>query len=352
MGDIRKRGNVWHVRYYDLDGKQREKSSGSTKREDAVRLLRQLEGDRARGIPVQLVADRLTFHEAAKDVERDYEVNGKRSRSDLGTRLKHLLPVFGRRTMVSITAADFRDYAARRLKEGAAPASVNRELAFARRAFVLAMQAGKLQARPHVPMLREDNVRQGFVDDVQFEAVVRQLPEDLRAVARVAKLTGWRLREVLGLTWKDIDPQRGEMRLDPRRSKNREGRVFPFTPDLAAIFREQRAKVHQVEKRLGKVIPHVFCWIDSTRSRIPGSPIKDFRASWKAACRAAGVPGLLFHDLRRVAVREFEQAGIPRSVAMKLTGHRSESVYRRYAIVSDADLRVAVERLAATRSRG
>lgn len=350
MGDLRKRGDIWHVRFYDLDGKQREKSSHSTKREDAVRLLRTLEGDRARGVPVQLVADRLTFHEAVKDVERDYEVNGKRSRSDLRTRLKHLLPIFARRTMVSITTADLREYTAQRLKEGAAPASVNRELALVRRTFVLAMQVGKLHARPHVPMLREDNVRQGFVDDQQFESVVRYLPDDLQAVARVAKLTGWRLREVLGLAWKDVDLQHGEVRLDPKRSKNREGRVFPFTPDLGVIFRAQRAKVRQVEHRLGKVVPHVFCWVDSTRSRIPGSPICDFRASWRAACVAAGVPGLLFHDLRRVAVREFEQAGIPRSVAMKLTGHRSESVYRRYAIVSDADLRVAVEKL--TKARG
>jgi len=69
------------------------------------------------------------------------------------------------------------------------------------------------------------------------------------------------------------------------------------------------------------------------------------REAWRTACRAAGLPGLLVHDLRRSAVRNMERAGVPRSTAMKMTGHKTESVYRRYAIVSDADLQDAARRL-------
>ena len=58
------------------------------------------------------------------------------------------------------------------------------------------------------------------------------------------------------------------------------------------------------------------------------------------------MPGLLFRDLRRTAVRNLERAGVPRSVATKITGHRSESVYRRYAIVNDADIQDAARKLA------
>ena len=79
----------------------------------------------------------------------------------------------------------------------------------------------------------------------------------------------------------------------------------------------------------------------------PGKPIKSFRGSWQTACRKAGVPGRLVHDLRRTAVRNLERAGVPRSVAMKLTGHKTESVYRRYAIVSESDLGQGVEKLSA-----
>ena len=76
-----------------------------------------------------------------------------------------------------------------------------------------------------------------------------------------------------------------------------------------------------------------------------GKRIKTFRGAWEVACTAAGHPGMLVHDLRRSAVRNMERAGLSRSVAMQLTGHKTEAVYRRYAITSEADLREGVERL-------
>jgi len=78
-----------------------------------------------------------------------------------------------------------------------------------------------------------------------------------------------------------------------------------------------------------------------------GRPIKDYRGSWKKSCEKAQVPGRIPHDFRRTAVRNLERAGVPRSVAMQLTGHKTESVYRRYAIVSESDLAEGVAKLAA-----
>ena len=77
-----------------------------------------------------------------------------------------------------------------------------------------------------------------------------------------------------------------------------------------------------------------------------GRPIKDFYGAWKHACTKAGVPDRIPHDFRRTAVRNLERAGVPRSAAMKLTGHKTESVYRRYAIVSEADLSEGLKKLA------
>jgi integrase len=81
-----------------------------------------------------------------------------------------------------------------------------------------------------------------------------------------------------------------------------------------------------------------------------GEAIKGLRKAWTTACRAAGLSTKLVHDLQRTAVRNLERAGVSRSVAMKLTGHKTESVYRRYAIVSEGDLAEGVTKLAGLRT--
>jgi hypothetical protein len=95
----------------------------------------------------------------------------------------------------------------------------------------------------------------------------------------------------------------------------------------------------------GKTIPNVFHWSD--RGRIKSIHPKALYHRWKEACRLAGVPTRIPHDFRRTAVRNLDRAGVPRSVAMKLTGHKPEAVYRRYAIVCEADLAEGLKRLAA-----
>ena len=106
----------------------------------------------------------------------------------------------------------------------------------------------------------------------------------------------------------------------------------------------QVERVRALERKAERVIPWLFPHLDGAHA---GERIQDPRKAWNAACVAAGHPGLLIHDLRRSAVRNMEQAGVPRSVAMKLTGHKTENVYRRYAIVSESDLQEAARRIAA-----
>ena len=167
------------------------------------------------------------------------------------------------------------------------------------------------------------------------------LPEDLRPVAEFAYLTGWRKQEILKLQWHQVDFVAGTVRLEPGSTKNDEGRTFPFSsyPPLRALLEAQRQRTDEVQQSREIIVPWVF--------HRNGKAILDYRKAWKDACTKAGVPGRIPHDFRRTAVRNLERAGVPRSVAMKLTGHKTESVYRRYAIVSESDLAEGVAKLAA-----
>ncbi len=207
--------------------------------------------------------------------------------------------------------------------------------------FTLAHRSGKVLARPPIPTLQVRNTRSGFFEDSELRALLPELPEYLRPFVEFAYLTGWRANEARTLTWRQVDFATGIVRLEPGTTKNDEGREFPFglIPELAALLEDQQARTSAFERESGAMVPWVF--------HLDGRPVGDYRDSWRSACKRAGCPGRLLHDLRRTAVRRMERAGVPRSVAMKLSGHKTESVYRRYAIVSPGDLADAARKLAA-----
>lgn len=354
MGQLKKRGRTWWIRYY-RNGKRHEESSGSTKEGEAKRLLRLREGDIERGVATTPKVGRIRFEEAAADVINDCRTNRKRSLVDVERRIeKHLKPVFGGRRMATITTADIREYVARRqamalefkpLKKGDPPrtrpvsnAEINRELTVLKRMFNLAIQSGKLLQKPYIPFLKEDNVRIGFFERDQFQAVRQRLPEAVRPAATFAYITGWRIdSEVLPLQWRQVDFEAGEIRLDPGTTKNGEGRTFPMTAELREVLEGQRSITQNLQRRHGMLCPQVF--------HRAGVPIKSFRVAFQTACRGAGCPGRVLHDFRRTAVRNLVRAGIPERVAMQMTGHKTRSVFERYNIVSAGDLRDAGKRL-------
>lgn len=80
-----------------------------------------------------------------------------------------------------------------------------------------------------------------------------------------------------------------------------------------------------------------------------GQAIVDFKHSWATACKAAGCPGKLFHDLRRTAIRDMVRAGVPQSVAMRISGHKTTAVFIRYDIASEDDKLDALAKVKAHR---
>src|SRR5262249_28891620 len=157
-------GGVWWIRYY-RNGRRYEESAKTSTWETARDLLRDKEGEISKGVPVSPKAGKLTFADARRDFENDYSVNNRKALEHAKRRLRLALePAFSGRRMADISTPDVRAYIAARQAEGAANATINRELAILKRMYTLAMQAGKLLHRPHIPMLKERNARQGFFE--------------------------------------------------------------------------------------------------------------------------------------------------------------------------------------------
>lgn len=339
MGSLYLRGNIWWVKYY-RNGRPIRESTGTEKETEARKFLKLREGQVAQGKRVLPRAERLRFEELSEDFLTDYRVNGKRSLDKAERSVKHLARVFAGWRAVDLTTPDVQRYIAQRQAEGASNASINRELAALKRMLNLALRAEKLPSKPYIPQLHEDNVRTGFFEAEAFLTVLRHLPEYLQPVATFAYVTGWRKDEILTLTWRQVDFEAGTVRLEPGTTKNREGRTIFLTPELRAILAEQRMKTTALERQRARIIPWVF--------HRDGKPIKDLRVAWQNACKRAGQPGRLFHDLRRTAVRNMVRAGIPERVAMQISGHKTRSIFDRYNIVSEGDLREAARKLTGT----
>ena len=250
---------------------------------------------------------------------------------------------FGGNRLRSVTTTRLNGYLADRLDEGAAPSTVKKELAALRRAFNLLAKEGRVSSVPSFPSVAIDNTREGFFTRAQLDRLLVELPEHVRGPTQFGALTGWRKGEILALQWSAVDFENGVVRLAPGTTKNREGREFPFAalPALRELLEGQRAATRTLERETGRLIPWVF--------HRAGRRVRSFYKAWNSACQRAGLEGWVFHDLRRTAVRDLERAGVSRSVATKLTGHKTEAVYKRYAIVDSAALAEGVERLAASR---
>jgi integrase len=218
--------------------------------------------------------------------------------------------------------------------------SINRELTAIVRAFSLGIANGKIATMPKIQMLKENNARKGFFELKQFQSVRKHLSEDIQPVTTFSYITGWRMRsEVWPLQWPNVDFKAGIVRLDVGTTKNDKGRIFPFTAELRKLLKAQRAKTDRLQKAKGIIIPWVF--------HRDGKQIKEFRRSWKTACKQAGLPGKIPHDFRRTAVRNLVRSGVPESIAMQMTGHKTRCVFDRYDIVDESDLFDAARKLEA-----
>ncbi len=351
MGSLFKRNRIWWIKFYQ-NGKPYRESSRSTRKSDAERLLKLREGAVAKGEPISLRAERITIDELLDDVISDYEANIK-SLDMVKLSASKLKAFFGGLRASRITTAHVNTYITKRrgmtTRRGGPPsdASINRELSLLKRAYSLAKTSTppKALSAPHIRLLRENNAREGFIEREEYLALKAALTSHVKPILTMGYFTGMRLGEILGLRWSQVDLQRRLVRLEAADTKTRTARTIPLAEELYQALAELKAQ-------------RDWHWRDVEQVFVrDGQPIKGFKRAWQTACDAVGLGekekregkavyrGLLFHDLRRSAVRNLIRSGVPERVAMAISGHKTRSIFDRYNITSESDLEQAARSL-------
>jgi integrase len=336
-----------YIAYYDANGKQHQETTKSESVQVAEAQLRKRLEQVAKGVPVEQ-SRKLKYEDIRELLITDYQNN----HIGLVSRIKKpdakpyvygfdYLDEFFRGMLVSkINSQVLRKFVAKlqsgevqaeqkkvpktgktgQIKDTASNATINRVLAVLRRMMNIARADGLIQAVPHFPMLKEQNVRTGFVESEKFKDILSKLPEVLQPLVLFLYRTGCRVGAAKEITWNMVNADCTMMSLPPGIMKNKEPLTLPIPSELTPVLKKQFRKENQP----------VF---DST----------NLRKDWEAATKAAKCPDLLIHDLRRSGVRNFIQAGVPETVAMKITGHKTASVFRRYAIVAPSQIQDAMK---------
>jgi len=195
-------GDTWWIKHY-RDGKPYCESTHSTKEDDPQRLLKKRQGKISEGKLPGIYFDKVRFDELTEDYLTDYKVNQRKSIDKADRSIENLTKFFGGRRVISITTAKVKEFINQKVEEGWANATINRHLSALRHIFNLAYQRTPKKVRevPYIPILEENNVRQGFFEHEEYLAVKNALPNYLKAIATFGYYTGRRKANVLGLTW-------------------------------------------------------------------------------------------------------------------------------------------------------
>jgi integrase len=333
-GRVFKRGPVWWIAY-SSNGQESRESSRSPRRSEARMLLTQRLAQRDQGTLPSAGSRTVRLSTLLEALVTDLALRNVASLRHIQSHLAHVTAFCGTMRAQDVTETVIDRFVQAQRAAGAAPASVNRRTGLLGQALKLGYRRQQVLRVPHIRRLPVDNVREGFFEAADLDRLLPHLPPYLQDITRFGYYTGWRKGEILSLEWRDVDLKAGTVRLRSAQSKTRRGRQIPLHGPLRRVI-DHRATQRTVGDRL---VPYVF--------HREGRRVRDIDTAWKTATRKAGIPYRLFHDLRRTAVRNMVQAGIPERVAMAISGHATRSMFDRYHIVSDADLREAMRRLEA-----
>jgi len=329
--------HYYYIFYYH-NGRLVRESSESESKMVAEKLLQRRMGEAGLGMaPAQEVAN-VKYEDVRNALLAEYKNRGtgsiykKRDGTDAISGLNHLDKFFKNTPVTYITPDLLRRYIEARRKEGAADPTIRRNLSMLRSMLNLARKEGRLRLAdvPHFPMPQDSKPRQGFVNPDVFAKLQNALPKNLRPIITFIYFTGCRLGAAKKITWEMVGKDCLALELPGEITKSGE----PLTLPLVGAGLNEVAKTL---KRMHRADGPVFATIN-------------LRVAWNKACHKLGLgvyekrlyKGLTIHDLRRSAARNLIRAGVPRGVAMQVTGHKTEAVFERYNITDSADVRDAL----------
>ncbi len=319
----------WWIKF-SANGRVIQKSAETESRREALDFLKTEILKHASGEAVD--NGKVTVEQLYDVLLADYRINQKSLWWAELNWNKHLKPFFGGMQAKIVGTDTLSRYIEARRAEKAANGSINRELSLLQRAFMLGYESQPRKvARPlRFHRLAESKPRQGFIEQKNYDALAVNCSDlFMRTMLCLSYSFGFRKSELLTLKASDVNLLASTVQL--RDSKNGEPRKVSLTGDaknlLAACVAGKSAE-------------------DAVFTRGKGAKaVADFRGTWDKITLAAGCSGLLFHDLRRSAVRNMVRAGIPETVCMKVSGHKTRNVFDRYNITSERDLADAAQKI-------
>jgi integrase len=255
--------------------------------------------------------------------------------------LKAIRAAFSEIIADELTTAHTDQYrATRKANDKCGDSTINRDLACLRAALNREMKRTppRVHRIPFMNLVSEkDCVREGFIERKDYLEILSHLPASIKAIFVGAFHTGARVGELRKIQWAQVDFARGIIELQAKTTKNSEGRWIPIWGDMREYLEKQKA----IRDAKFPECPWVFFWHgdDCGNRAIPGGQLGIFQHGWDKAVTAAGYPNLLFHDLRRSAIKFADQeVGMPSRLVRLMSGHKTEYVYHRYNIAGANDV--------------
>jgi integrase len=328
-------GKVYWIEWYQ-EGRRKRERIGPNKAA-AEHREREVKSARAEGRYIRKSPDaRMRFKDLAKWYLELTEVKAKRSYAKDQMHCKRLLAQFGHRFLKDITPSMVEAYKQKRLVENShrrkptKPATVNREVTTLKTIFNKAMKNGKAERNPAqgVKLFKENNERDRILSPEEYSRLLAHCPAHLKPIVKVAYLTGMRRGEILNLTWGQVDIKQGLIKLSGEDTKTNEGRLVPLNRELVEMFKAMPRGFPQAP---------VFTY--------QGRSMAEMKRSFTNACKKADIEDFTFHDLRHTFNTNAYRAGVPIPTIMKITGHKSMAMFRRYTTITLEDLKEAVGKI-------